>query len=561
MNLRLPTPEYCPVLIVGGGLAGLSAALFLAARGVASVLVERHAESSPHPRAIGVTTRSLELLRPLSLVPPIPEIGFGQERPRRVRAESLAGRWSEELAWTRPEPAARQTAASSTQQTAASSTQQTVESREPLSPCTGAAIAQDQLEPILRRRAIELGVDVRMSTRLTALEQHSDHVAARLCAADGQTYTVRAEYVVAADGHNSSIRAALGIARSGHGVMRTVRSVLFRAPLDEYLERGVSQFMIEQDGLNGMLTTYRDGRWVLMLGDDEERDEATLLALVRRAIGRADVPVELITSGRWVLSAQIADTFSRGRVHLIGDAAHTLPPARGGYGANTGIEDAHNLAWKLAGVLAGESLPGLLDSYDAERRPVAWLRHSQIFARADYAAEATELEKRGAVFPDEAIELGQLYRSRSVIGAGEELPPARHPAQWAGQPGTRAPHFAVQHGVAPASSVELLQRGWSIVAADPTWSVAARQASVQTGIPLRSWLLAARADAAETLTPPTSVIDPARWAADVLARFGVLPSGVSLVRPDGYVAWRSTGAASAESLWAALRDVAFAVRA
>ena len=543
MNTQ-PSPEQCPVLIVGGGLAGLSAALFLAARHVPTLLVERHAGSSPHPRAIGITTRSLELFRPLGLVPPIPEIGSGQERPRRVQAESLAGRWSEELAWTPPEPptASRLEAP-----------------REPLSPCTGAGIAQDRLEPILRQRAVALGVDVRLGTRLEALEQHPEHVQALLRSPDGRAYSLRAEYVVAADGHNSSIRTALGITRSGHGVMRTLRSVLFRAPLDEYLARGVSQFMIQQEGLRGMLTTYRDGRWVLMMEDDEERDHATLEACVRRAIGRSDVPVELITTGRWVLGAQIAERFSRGRVHLIGDAAHTLPPARGGYGANTGIEDAHNLAWKLAAVVTGESLPALLDTYDAERRPIAWLRHAQIFARPDYAAEATELEKRAQVFSDEAMELGQLYRSRSVIGAGEELPAARSPEHWAGQPGTRAPHVWVRAGGAAQSSVELLQRGWSIVAADPAWSGVARDASARTGVPLGCWLLGAHAEGAETLLPPSaSSSEPARWAADVLARFGVEPSGASLIRPDGYVAWRSLRGPSSDSLSAALRQVAVA---
>src|SRR6202035_809642 len=109
-----------------------------------------------------------------------------------------------------------------------------------------------------------------------------------------------------------------------------------------------------------------DGRWLLMFSDDEERDEATLRAQVMRAIGRSDLPVEIITTGRWVLGALIAERFSSGRVFLAGDAAHTLPPARGGYGANTGIEDSFNLAWKLASVVTGVSTPRLLDTYDAE---------------------------------------------------------------------------------------------------------------------------------------------------------------------------------------------------
>src|SRR5262249_48332962 len=157
--------------------------------------------------------------------------------------------------------------------------------------------------------------------------------------------------------------------RDGRGHMRTLRSVLFRAPLEDYLQKGVSQFEIDQPDLKAFLTTYGDGRWVLMFSDDKERDEQTLRALVNQAIGRSGLQVELITTGRWELSALIADRFAENRVFLAGDAAHTLPPNRGGFGANTGIEDAHNLAWKLAAVLSGESTPRLLDTYDAERRP------------------------------------------------------------------------------------------------------------------------------------------------------------------------------------------------
>ena len=259
----------------------------------------------------------------------------------------------------------------------------------------GAAIAQDRLEPILRDKAIELGADVRLNTELLSFGAMRAGVVASLRQRDGREYTLRADYLIAADGHSSPIREALGISRSGHGSMQVVRSVLFRASLDEYLASGISQFELDQPGLKGMLTTYRDGRWLLMFSDDEERDEATLRAKVVQAVGRPDLEFELITTGRWVLSALIADRFSSGRVFLVGDAAHTLPPARGGYGANTGIEDSFNLAWKLAAVLSGASSPELLDTYDAERRPIAWLRHDQIFARRDYARWATAEESGG----------------------------------------------------------------------------------------------------------------------------------------------------------------------
>jgi 2-polyprenyl-6-methoxyphenol hydroxylase-like FAD-dependent oxidoreductase len=188
-----------PVLIVGGGLAGLSAALFLSWRGIPNVLVERHAGSSLHPRAIGFTVRTMELFRAIGIDAEIPSVpmGPGQGRPRRVAVESLAGRWSGETEWTPGKP-------------------QGVQAIE-YSPCTGAAIAQDRLEPILRARAIALGSDVRMNTSLTSFEQDAAGVTARLRHRDGSEYSLRAACLIAADGHSSPIREALGIGRSGHG--------------------------------------------------------------------------------------------------------------------------------------------------------------------------------------------------------------------------------------------------------------------------------------------------------------------------------------------------------
>jgi 2-polyprenyl-6-methoxyphenol hydroxylase-like FAD-dependent oxidoreductase len=484
---------------------GLSAALFLAWRGVSTVLVERHAGSSPHPRAMGFTTRSLELFRAVGLGPSIPQVPAGHGRPRRVAVESLAGKWAAEAEWT---PSALVAPGPP---------------RPSYSPCSGAAIAQDRLEPILRDKALQLGADIRMSTELCGFEQDANGVTAVLRPHNGEQYTLRADYMIAADGHASPVRQALGISRAGHGPMRVVRSVLFRAELDQYLESGISQFELDQPGLKGMLTTYRDGRWLLMFADDQERDDAALRALVLRAIGRDDIAVELITTGRWELSALVADRFSSGRVFLAGDAAHTLPPARGGYGANTGIEDAFNLAWKLESVVSRSSTRDLLDSYDAERRPIAWLRHGQIFARQDYAAMATDEEKRAPIIEDDAMELGQLYRSNVILDAGAELPPALRPEQWAGQPGTRAQHLWLSKGEEQVSTLDLLQRGWVLVSEDARWSQLASAVCERTGVELRCLLWEGAPGA----------------GAEFRAAFGLGPSGASLVRPDGYVAWRA----------------------
>jgi hypothetical protein len=268
---------------------------------------------------------------------------------------------------------------------------------------------------------------------------------------------------------------------------------------------------------------------------------------VNKAIGRSDLEIEIITTGRWELSALIADRFSSGRVFLVGDAAHVLPPSRGGFGANTGIADAHNLAWKLAAVLSGASSPRLLETYDAERRPVAWLRHDQIFARPDYKAVAGGAAKDVEVIDDDAMEFGQLYRSTAVLGAGDELPPALRPDQWAGQPGTRAPHVPLS-GDEHRSTLDLFGRGWVLLADDDRWRLAASKATHECRVALKVLRLGVDVQACEP--------------GAVRAALGLGKGGASLVRPDGTIAWRSVElpADPARVLTDALVDVC-AVRA
>jgi glycine/D-amino acid oxidase-like deaminating enzyme len=164
------------VLVVGGGLVGLSAAVFLAWRGIPTVLVEKHPGSALHPRALGFRTRTMELYRAVGLGPAIPQAPRSAGNPRRVRAESLAGKWYEEAAWTQGRPAAEEKA---------------VKPAIEYSPCTGGALAQDALEPILRSRAIELGADIRPGTELTSFEQDADGVTVSLRGPGGRESATR----------------------------------------------------------------------------------------------------------------------------------------------------------------------------------------------------------------------------------------------------------------------------------------------------------------------------------------------------------------------------------
>lgn len=486
-------------------------------------MVEKHAGSAAHPRAMGFTERTLEYFTAVGLGERIPQVAPGT-RLRRAVVESLTGRWLRETEWTPGGNAANSAGAAT--------------------PHTGAAIPQDRLEPMLRSRAAELGAGLLQGTELASFEQDAEGVTVVVrTRSTGNERAIRASYLIAADGASSSIRETLGITREGVGHLRTVASVLFRCPqADQYLARGIQQFEIEQPGVRAFLTSYGDGRWVLMRTDGEGLDEPHLVPFIRACLGR-DFDLEVITTGCWEMAGRIATTYSAGRVFLAGDAAHQLPPTRGGFGANTGIDDAWNLAWKLAFVAAGHSSAALLDTYDAERRPIGWLRHQQTFARPDHAKWLKGAAAPQALLDDVAMELGQLHRSKAIVGAGDELPAAAHPAEWMGQPGVRAPFLRMSSSKGTVSTLDLVGRRFTLFAEQDMWVEAARRVSAATGVEIA----------------PVHVGRDVQVPAEAFRRaFGTASTGASLVRPDGIVGWRSVEgeADPQQALFAALQQAA-----
>ncbi|MCJ1332512.1 hypothetical protein MMC10_009205 [Thelotrema lepadinum] len=527
------------VIIVGGSLVGLSAALFLAQRNVPTILLERHTGSSPHPRAIGYTTRTMELLRAAGLESSVPQVPAGM-KPRRTKVDSLAGKWYGETTWGSTGGDANKRPSPSQHQAQGKPPSGPPPSMAAYSPCGNAAIAQDKMEPILRQGALSAGADLRLGWKMTSFTQSSSSVTVTATSPSGTAETLHASYLIAADGATSPIRETLSISRTGIGYLRTLRSILFSAPsLRHYLDKGFMQFSIEQPDFTAFMVTYMDDRWALMSNADKntvsitEFTEVEQVAAITRAVGH-DVPdLTLLATGTWDLSALIATRFSSGRVFLAGDAAHALPPNRGGYGANTGIHDAHNLAWKLAAVLSGESEASLLDTYDAERRPVSLVRHDQIFAREDYKAYVGESGHKGTevVIDDVAMELGQIYRSAGILdddGNGEE-DVARRPDEWAGRPGTRAPHVKLVSGKGEEiSSLDLLQRGWVLLSGDRRWTGAVEKVGGRVGV---EFVLVGGDDGEDG---ELKEVESGQFA----KAFGVGREGASLIRPDGVVAWR-----------------------
>ena len=233
---------------------------------------------------------------------------------------------------------------------------------------------------------------------------------------------------------------------------------------------------------------------------------------VREALGAPELAVEIENVQQWNACAQWAERFRDGRILLAGDAAHNMPPT-GGFGGNTGVADAHNLAWKLALVLDGAAGPGLLETYDAERRPVGELTVEQAYTRYVLRLDP-ELGKEDIqpFVPDPLIELGHRYHSSAVIEEGESDGLAHeNPHEPSGRPGFRAPHV----DLGGRSTLNLFGRGFVVLSADKAWCAAARAAG----------------------------LDAHRIEAPAFAEaYGIGVEGAGLVRPDGFIAWRARGA-------------------
>jgi len=525
-----------PVVIVGGGVVGLMAALFLAQLGVRSLLLERHPSTSIHPRARGVNGRTAELLRQLglealvrsagarlapavgiysgrSLVEVLATRGDGGWLGRRFRARSFGGR---------PSP------------------------RSSTGPCR---CTQDELEPILLAAARERGVDARLFTELTDFEQDTDGVSCTLLdRASGQGSSVRARYLIAADGAKSPVREALGIARSGALSGGHQINLYFRADLAELVRgREFSMCLVEQPGLFGLFASINNADlWVLHVAYSPEQGErpedfvpSRCIELIRRATGLPELAIEVKGVLPWESAMRIADQYRVGRVFLAGDAAHIMPPW-GGFGANTGIQDAHNLAWKLQAVLAGTAGPGLLDSYESERRPVA-LAVGQIAASMNDPRGLMTISRSPLamlwnlrrIFP--YLGVGYGYGSEAIaLEPGAPPGPASNDLQ--GRPGTRAPHVWLQRpsglaaeagGTAPElSTLDLFGRHHVLLVGEraEAWQAAGLWLAENQSLPI------------ETLRIGSDLLDGARR---LPRAFGIKPDGAVLVRPDGFVAWRA----------------------
>jgi putative polyketide hydroxylase len=400
------------------------------------------------------------------------------------------------------------------------------------SPASAARCTQDELEPILLRAALARGVDARFSTELVSLAQDAGGVTATL--SDGRT--LRARYLIAADGSRSTVRKQLGIARSGSRTYGHQLNVLFRADLAALVHgREFSMCLVDNPRVRGLIASLDNAsRWVIHISYDPSAGGGAsdftperCADLVRAAIGIPDLAVEVLGISPWQSAVRLAERMRDGRVFLAGDAAHAMPPW-GGFGANTAIQDAHNLAWKLALVLRGEAGDALLATYESERMPVA---------RAVAELSGSMSGDGGLIaIPKRTGMLGALWRMRRMfgymkVGYGYASPaiavedgdrPGPHTTALDGRPGTRVPHVWIEPG---QSTLDLVGRGGFTLLAGPD---------------ANRWCEAS----------PVPCVRVAEHRA-----LGIRRDGALLVRPDGFIAWRSRSGGPASELVSAYRRV------
>jgi 2-polyprenyl-6-methoxyphenol hydroxylase-like FAD-dependent oxidoreductase len=513
------------VLVVGGGPIGLALALDLGQRGVTCTLVEQGEAKAGPAKMILVSVRSMEYCRRLGVAKECLNWGFPPEHSLdNVFVTSLTGFEIGRV----PMPTMAEYGPSR------------------FSPEGQAFCPQTWFDPILRKKALENpNVKMHFGTRLEGLEQSSSGVRATLHDLNsGSKHSIVADYVIGADGYASTVRRLLGISMRGEEHLDNSINVELSIPnLDRFHNKGRAGRYIVL-GPEGTFATFItvDGRdlWRITFycGRDGDPKLFDTKAGIKRCLGRDDVPYEIKSVGYWVRRGVVADTFRDGRIFLAGDAAHTHPP-NGGFGMNTGLGDAENLAWKLAAVLHGWGGNGLLDSYDQERRPACHRAVDESLANyrrlvgttdltriADTGSEGERLRRdvgqrlvstNMLAWQPIGIHLGVIYEPSSLVVSDDTPKPTDDRVGYnpTARPGSRAPHAWIDN---KRSTLDFFGTSYVILRFDqvPVDASSLVRAAHRRGIPIQQIDITDR-----------NIVD-------------LYERKLVLVRPDGYVAWRGT---------------------
>ncbi len=511
------------VIIAGAGPVGLTLAIDLGQRGIRVLLVERNPEPSGLPKMERCNARTMEIFRHLGLADRIRSAGYPAENPMDV---FIITRMTEPPILHLPYPSVAELKRRG----------RTVNDGSlPLEPYQ--LISQYTLEPVLKAVAEAMPeVTVRFGCELLGYEQDAAGVSVQLRQADGGTETVRGAYLAGCDGGSSTVRKQLGIKLAGQGNLLELRQALFHSPdLYQRIPIGKGRHYHVADQRNSGIVVQDDCRH-FTLHAVVEKDE-DMESVFREAVG---FPITLKTRyvGKWTQHLLVAERYGEGRVFIAGDAAHLVIPT-GGLGMNTGVGDAHDLAWMLAGTLAGWGGPKLLDSYLTERRQIGirnvtgsgYAAGGRRTWRALWAPHIAERTPEGAALREQMREIADVEQRKTNEQLGTECgyrymdtslicpedgeapdPDSKHyvPSSW---PGTRVPHVWLDDG---SALQDRLSRGYTLLrlGAAPADTSALEAAMRATGAPF------------SVLRVPDA---PVR---------AVLERDLLLLRPDLHVCWR-----------------------
>jgi 2-polyprenyl-6-methoxyphenol hydroxylase-like FAD-dependent oxidoreductase len=530
-----PPPER--VLIVGGGPVGLGAALELARFGVPSILLEQREGTSWHPKTRNFNTRTMEIAR-----------NWGAVVYERLRAVDTPPGWKSPIRFM----------TSVVGEQIGEIESKGFEGPGPgVSPALPVMSSQDLFEEILCDACIASGgVDLRFGHRVTdvLVGGRDGDLRAIVTVEDGSgsRYELEGAALVGADGIDSLVRERLGIELIGEKALHYFINCYFRADIERYVgERSGVLLFVANQGAGGVLQPLdARGRWLCQIAVTRENWDPDVFTAervrdwVRAAVGVDDLPVEVLSVGRWRMNVAVAERFVQGRIVLCGDAAHQFPPT-GGLGVNTGLQGMHNAMWKLALCVQGRADWQLLESYDDERREPSKTtaeqslenhRNVALIAAGAYGGDEDTISTEERIRTARrygnhlGVEFGTYYESCAVIADGSTPPEVadRYSDYIASAtPGCRAPHVWLEEG--RLSTLDLLGAGFTLLCGPDgqTWRTQATEASEQLQLPIAVYTIGTSG-----LTGADQIF---------LEAYGIDRGGAVLVRPDGYVAWRAPG--------------------
>jgi len=513
-----------PVLIVGAGPVGLSAAIALSRFDVECLLVEKHPGTSTHPKARGINVRTMEIMRNWYLENAI--------RRHELPREALRFMWASDLEDQTPISVERH------------------EDNLDFSPTTGSFVSQDWVEKELLNDLNQYPkCQVALSTELTDLEFNNDGVVATLKnRTTDSIQQIFAHYLIAADGAHSMIRNAISANMIGVENLGNFCSIYCEVDLTQKIQGKQCAVMVfTKPELRHAVLMSVDGahKWIFAIRYSEEegysKDYFTrekCIEIVKSIIDDENIDVKLINRNFWNMAALNADTYATKRIFLTGDAAHRLPPT-GGFGMNTGIQDAHNLAWKLAYLIKGYANEGILESYQLERQPIAkanidWSasnadRIVKIFMAleaGDTALAETLIQSQEQHLNNLGLDIGFIYREGLLIHDDSRYEIDLVDYKPSGTPGVRAPHVELKFGDKLLSTLDFFDKHFVVLSSNKDWVsiVDSLNGNIVGTIKV---IIIGRSGYYEDIHQ------------DFKVRYGLSNEGAVIVRPDGHIAWRT----------------------